>query len=76
MMARILWSAAIAAVAFYLTAFKFINGTPVFVLVLAQPLVPLLDRWFKAKKFEWTPSSTYTVQEKDFLQIIYSRSAI
>ena len=75
-LARICWSAAIAAAAFYLTAFKFINGAPIFVLVLAQPLVPLLDKWFKAKKFEWTPSSCYTLQEKDFLQIIYSRSSI
>lgn len=73
---RIIWSAAIAAVSFYLTAFKFINGAPIFVLVFAQPLVPLLDKWFKAKKFEWTSSSNYTVQEKDFLQIIYSRSSI
>lgn len=52
-LARILWSAAIAAVAFYLTAFEFINAAPIFVLVLAQPLVPLLDELFKAKKFEW-----------------------
>lgn len=73
---RIIWSAAIAAVAFYLTAFKFMNGAPIFVLVFAQPLVPLLDKWFKAKKFEWTPSTNYTVQEKDFLQIIYSKSSI
>jgi len=74
--ARIMWSAAIAAVAFYLTAFKFMNGAPIFVLVLAQPLVPLLDRFFKAKRFEWTPASNLTVQEKDFLQIIYSRSSL
>lgn len=74
--ARIIWSAAIAAVAFYLTAFEFINGAPIFVLVLAQPLVPLLDKLFRAKKFEWTPSSKFTVQEKDFLQIVYSKSSI
>ena len=53
--ARIVWSAAIAAIAFYLTAFKFINGAPIFVLVFAQPLVPILDKFFKAKKFEWRP---------------------
>jgi Na+-translocating ferredoxin:NAD+ oxidoreductase RnfD subunit len=52
---RILWCIAIAAVAFYLTAFKFINGAPIFVLVLAQTLVPALDKFFKAKKFEWKP---------------------
>jgi hypothetical protein len=47
----------IAGIAFYLTAFKFINGAPIWVLVMAQPLIPLLDRLFKAKQFEWSPVS-------------------
>jgi enediyne biosynthesis protein E5 len=72
--ARVLWCTAIAVVAFYLTAFKFMNGAPIFVLVLAQPLVPLLDKFFKAKKFEWIPSKTYTPEEKNFLHTVYSRS--
>lgn len=71
---RIVWSAVIAAVAFYLTAFKFMNGAPIFVLVLAQPLVPLLDKFFKAKMFEWTPPANYTLKERKFLQTVYSRS--
>ncbi len=70
---RIVWSAAIAAVAFYLTAFKFMNGAPILVLVLAQPLVPLLDLFFKAKRFEWIPSKKYTEQEKKFMNTIYTR---
>ena len=73
MVVRIVWSAAIAAVAFYLTAFKFMNGAPILVLVLAQPLVPLLDMLFKAKKFEWIPSKIYTEQEKKFMNTIYTR---
>ena len=73
---RILWCTAIAAVAFYLTAFKFMNGAPIFVLILAQPLVPILDKFFKAKKFEWVPSKTYTLEEKNFLHTIYSRSVM
>jgi len=73
---RILWSAAIAALAFYFTAFKFMNGTPIFMLVLAQPLVPLLDRWFKARKFEWAQAPKISIAEKDFLHIVYSRSTI
>ncbi len=52
---RIVWAVSVAAAAFYLTAFKFVNGAPVWVLVLAQPLVPLLDAAFKAKRFEWQP---------------------
>ncbi len=51
--AKIIWCAAIAVVAFYLATFKFINAAPIFVLVFAQPLVPLLDKLFKAKRFEW-----------------------
>ena len=73
---RILWCTAIAAVAFYLTAFKFMNGAPIFVLILAQPLVPILDKFFKAKKFEWVPSKTYMPEEKYFLHTIYSRSVM
>jgi enediyne biosynthesis protein E5 len=55
-LAKILWCAAIAAVAFYLATFKFINAAPIFVLVFAQPLVPLLDKLFKAKNFQWFTS--------------------
>ena len=71
---RILWCITIAAVAFYLTAFKFMNGAPIFVLVLSQPLVPVLDKFFKGKKFEWVKSKGYTPEEKNFLQIVYSKS--
>ncbi len=74
--ARIVWCMAIAAVAFYLTTFKFMNGAPIFVLVLAQPLVPVLDWLFKAKRFEWTTSSANSVKENDFLQIVYSKSVM
>ncbi len=73
-LARILWCIAIAAVSFYLTAFKFMNGAPILVLVFAQPLVPLLDKFFKARKFEWTKSKPYTQEENNFMQVIYSKS--
>ena len=52
------------------------NGAPIIVLVLAQPLVPLLDKLFKAKKFEWVKSKTYTPDEKTFLHVVYSRSVM
>lgn len=74
--ARMIWSAVVAAVAFYLATFKFLNGAPIFVLVMAQPLVPLLDILFKARKFAWTSSKKYTQQEERFLQTIYSRSVM
>lgn len=72
--ARIVWCIAIAAASFYLSAFKFINGAPIFILILAQPLVPLLDKLFKARKFEWGGSKALTADENNFLQIVYSRS--
>ncbi len=53
--ARIVWAVAVAAIAFYLSAFKFMNGTPLWVLVFSQPLVPLLDKLFKGRVFEWRP---------------------
>ena len=60
--ARVVWAMLIGAISFYLTTFKFINGAPVWVLVYAQPLVPLLDKIFKAKKFNWkqTPADSNT----------------
>jgi enediyne biosynthesis protein E5 len=75
--ARVVWCMAIAGVAFYLATFKFINGAPIYVLVFAQPLVPIADYLFKAKKFEWvSPTSKLTNKENDFLQIIYSKSTM
>ena len=54
--ARIIWAIAIAVVAFYLTAFKWKYNTLIWVLVAAAPLVPVLDKLFKAKDFIWKPS--------------------
>ncbi|HEV8272940.1 MAG TPA: DUF2330 domain-containing protein, partial [Chitinophagaceae bacterium] len=54
--ARIIWAVLIAAVSFYLTAFKWKYNTIIWVLVAAAPLVPLFDRIFKAKEFHWTSS--------------------
>ena len=51
--ARIIWAVLIAAVSFYLAAFKWKYNTIIWVLVAAAPLVPLLDKIFKAKIFEW-----------------------
>ncbi len=51
--ARIVWCMLVAVFSFYLSAFKFINAAPIWVLVFASPLVPVLDVLFKAKRFEW-----------------------
>ena len=52
--ARILWAVIIAVVSFYLAAFKWKYNTPVWIIVAAAPLVPLLDIIFRAKTFAWT----------------------
>lgn len=53
---RIIWAILIAFFSFYLSAFKWKYNTPVWVLVAAAPLVPLLDRIFKSEIFRWTSS--------------------
>lgn len=65
--ARIVWAVLVAAVSFYLSVFKFINGAPIWVLVCSQPLVPLIDHLFKARRFEWKPKlskQSYTLTQQ------------
>src|ERR1051326_5589541 len=52
-MARIIWAILIAAVSFYLAAFKWKYNTSIWILVAAAPLVPALDKIFKAEIFQW-----------------------
>ena len=51
--ARIIWAILIAAVSFYLAAFKWKYNTIIWVLVAAAPFVPLLDTIFRSRQFEW-----------------------
>ena len=74
--ARIIWSILVAAVAFYLATFKFINTAPVWILIFMQPLVPLLDKFFKAKQFTWKPSSALTDEDNKYLDTIYKNLSI
>jgi len=72
--ARVVWCISIAIISFFLATFKFMNGAPILILVLAQPLVPLIDYFFKSNKFQWSTAKKYTQQENDFLNTIYSKS--
>jgi len=74
--ARIIWSVAVAAVAFYLVTFKFINTAPVWVLVFMQPLVPLLDKIFKARQFSWNKPAPLNEADKKYLDTIYKNLSI
>jgi enediyne biosynthesis protein E5 len=66
--ARIVWAMLIAVVAFYLSAFKWMNSTPIYVLVFAAPLVPLLNKLMKAKAFEWKNTFHTTKQRIQYTQ--------
>lgn len=52
-LARVLWAIGIAVISFYLAAFRWLNNTPVWILVAAAPLVPVLDSIFRARRFDW-----------------------
>jgi len=52
-LARVLWAMGIAAVSFYLSAFQWMYNTPILVLVAAAPVVPVMDKLFRARRFEW-----------------------
>jgi Na+-transporting NADH:ubiquinone oxidoreductase subunit NqrB len=52
---RIIWAIAVAALAFYLATFRFVQGAPLWALVILQPLVPLLNRIFRGTAFRWNP---------------------
>lgn len=56
--ARIIYAIIIGGISFYFSAFKFINGAPVWVLVFASPIVPILDWLFVAKRFSWIHNTT------------------
>ena len=56
---RIIWAMLIAVVSFYLAAFKWKYNTMIWVLVAAAPLVPLLDKFFRSKAFEWKASAIH-----------------
>ncbi len=51
--ARILWALLIAFVSFYTASFQWKYNTPIWTLVMAAPLVPLLDAVFRAEAFSW-----------------------
>jgi Na+-translocating ferredoxin:NAD+ oxidoreductase RnfD subunit len=52
-LARVIWAILVASFAFYLATFEYVNGAPVYALVFAQCIVPLMDKLFKAKLFDW-----------------------
>lgn len=66
--ARITWALIVAVISFYLSAFKFINGAPIWVLVCTQPLVPIFNHYIKAKSFEWKTIPAQQIPTHQFQQ--------
>ena len=59
---RIIWALAVGLLAFYLQAYKWVNGSPIWALFLLSPPTPLLDYLFKGEKFQWTKSDQSSTQ--------------
>jgi Na+-transporting NADH:ubiquinone oxidoreductase subunit NqrB len=71
--ARILWAVLIAAVSFYLSTFRFMNGTAIWVLVFSQPLIPLLDKIFKGNYFDWKASAQPVIFKEQAKELVTKR---
>ena len=52
-LARILWSAGVACLSFYLQAFVQVHTAPIWALFIASPITWGIDYIFKAKRFNW-----------------------
>ncbi|MEM6663870.1 MAG: RnfABCDGE type electron transport complex subunit D [Pseudomonadota bacterium] len=62
--ARITWVCVVAAIAFALQTSWIVTAGPLYGLVLAAPLVPLLNALFPAPVARWRPSSPASSQPK------------
>ncbi len=52
-LARFIWAACIAVLAFYLANFHFVNAAPVWALFILSPTTILFDKCFKEVRFDW-----------------------
>jgi drug/metabolite transporter (DMT)-like permease len=50
---RILWAFSVGLLAFYLQAYHWVNGSPLWALFLLSPLTPVLDYFFKGERWTW-----------------------
>lgn len=56
--ARILWISLISILAFLLSNFVYVYAAPIWTLFFFAPLTPILDKIWKARKFEWAFSKS------------------
>lgn len=50
---RIIWAFVTGLLAFYMQAYQWINGSPLWALFLLSPLTPILDYFFKGERWSW-----------------------
>ena len=60
--ARKLWALAAGCLAFYLQAYQWVNGAPLWALFMLSFITPLVDHFIKARKYAWT-NKTNTLNE-------------
>ncbi|MCY7410367.1 MAG: RnfABCDGE type electron transport complex subunit D [Chitinophagales bacterium] len=58
--ARIVWAVLVAMLAFYLSAYEFVNGAPLWALFFISPTTILFDKIFLHPKFYWGPTNLPT----------------
>lgn len=52
-LARVGWAMLVGVLAYFLAVRYYVNAAPFWALLVLSPLVPLLDRWQQAKKYDW-----------------------
>jgi len=54
---RIIWAFSVGLLAFYLQAYHWVNGSPLWALFFLSPLTSVLDYFFKGEKWSWQDRS-------------------
>lgn len=57
---RVFWAAGTGLLAFWLQAYQWVNGSPLWALFIFSFLTPLLDRLFPAERFQWNSTGNKT----------------
>jgi Na+-transporting NADH:ubiquinone oxidoreductase subunit NqrB len=51
---RVIFAALVAALGFFIETHLWIRNGPIWALFLLSPLVPVLDQWLRATRYQWT----------------------
>lgn len=67
---RIIWSASIAVITFIVSSTMYLQTAALWILFLAAPVVPALDYFFPARKYEWAVPGSTTPQTNPSLKTL------